>query len=98
MRRWQLPLSLWEPTEFQVEPTGSQEYDLFTSLMHIAVHLTDGVDQELDTALRLAGVWEHAWEVTGLSAEQCGDLGERVESQVDSVTQLMFPTSGSGMA
>lgn len=98
MRRWQLPQSLWEPTEFQVEPTGSQEYDLFTSLMHIAVHLTDGVDQELDTALRLAGVWAHAWEVTGLSAEQCGDLGERVESQVDSVTQLMFPPSGSGAA
>ena len=95
MRRWQLPQSLWEPTEFQVEPSGSQEYDLFTCLVHVAVHLADGVDQELDTALCLAGVWAHAWEVTGLSADQCGGLNERVESQVDSVTQLMFPAGDS---
>ena len=95
MRRWHLPQSLWEPTEFQVEPTGSQEYELFTSLVHIAIHLADGVDKDLDTAICLAGVWAHAWEVTGLSAEQCGDLSDRIESQVDSVTQLMFPPNGS---
>ena len=91
MRRWQLPQSLWEPTECHVEPTGSQDYELFTSLMHIAVHLTDGAEQDVDAMLRLAGVWEHAWEVTGLSADQCEELSVRVESQVDSVTQLMFP-------
>ena len=98
MRRWQLPQSLWEPTEFQVEPTGSQEYELFTSLVHIAIHLADGADKDLDTAICLAGVWAHAWEVTGLSAAQCGDLSERIESQVDSVTQLMFPAGESGAA
>jgi len=98
MRRWQLPQSLWEPTEFQVEPTGSQEYELFTSLVHIAIHLADGADKDLDTAICLAGVWAHAWEVTGLSAAQCGDLSERIESQVDSVTQLMFPAGESGVA
>ena len=98
MRRWQLPQSLWEPTECHVEPTGSQEYELFTCLMHIAVHLTDGVEQDVDAVLSLAGVWTHAWEVTGLSAEQCADLIERIESQVDSVTQLMFPVGDSGVA
>ena len=98
MRRWQLPQSLWEPTEFQVEPTGSQEYELFTSLVHIAIHIADGADKDLDTAICLAGVWAHAWEVTGLSAAQCGDLSERIESQVDSVTQLMFPAGESGVA
>jgi hypothetical protein len=93
-----LPQSLWEPTEFQVEPTGSQDYELFTSLVHIAIHLADGADKDLDTAICLAGVWAHAWEVTGLSAAQCGDLSERIESQVDSVTQLMFPAGESGVA
>jgi len=52
MRRWQLPQSLWEPTECHVEPTGSQEYELFTSLMHIAVHLTDGVEQDVSEGLK----------------------------------------------
>ena len=55
-------------------------------------------DKDLDTAICLAGVWAHAWEVTGLSAAQCGDLSERIESQVDSVTQLMFPAGESGVA
>lgn len=44
----------------------------------------------------LAGVWAHAWEVTGLSAAQCGYLGERIESQVDWATQLMFPAGDTG--
>ena len=91
MRQWQLPQSLWEPTEYHVEPTKSQEYELFTSLVHIAAHLTEGAEQEMGIEVALAGVWAHAWEVTGLSPEQCGGVSERVDAQVAAVMRLIFP-------
>ena len=91
MRQWHLPQSLCESTEYHIEPARSQEYELFTSLVHIAVHLAEGVDHELDAAIYLAGVRAQAWEVTGLVHEQCIQLSQRIESQVVSVTQLMFP-------
>jgi HD-like signal output (HDOD) protein len=92
MHQWQLPQSLWEPTEYQVEPAKSQEYDLFTCLVHIAAHLTDGAEHGLGVEVALAGVSEHAWQVTGLTAEQCAGIGDRVEVQVAAVMRLIFPS------
>jgi len=98
MRQWQLPQSIWEPTEYQVEPEKSQDYDVFTSLIHIAAHLTKGVDQGMSVEVALAGVLESAWQVTGLSPEQCADIDGRVEAQVAAVMRLMFPSSKTNAA
>lgn len=98
MRQWQLPQSIWEPTEYQVEPEKSQDYDVFTSLIHIAAHLTKGIDQGMSVEVALAGVLESAWQVTGLSPEQCADIDGRVEAQVAAVMRLMFPSSKTNAA
>lgn len=98
MRQWQLPQSIWEPTEYQAEPEKSQDYDVFTSLIHIAAHLTKGVDQGMSVEVALAGVLESAWQVTGLSPEQCADIDGRVEAQVAAVMRLMFPSSKTNAA
>ena len=98
MRQWQLPQSLWEPTEHHVEPTKSHEYELFTALVHIAAHLADGLEQEPGIELALAGVWAAAWEVTGLAPAQCVGLVERVDAQVADVMQLIFPSLHSSAA
>ncbi len=92
MRQWQLPQSLWEPAEYHVEPAKSQDYGVFTSLLHIATHLTDGVDRGVGLEVVLAGVLEHAWETTGLSPEQCADISDRVQVQVSAVMRLIFPS------
>jgi HD-like signal output (HDOD) protein len=98
MRQWQLPQTLWEPTEFQVEPTKSQEYGLFTSLVHVAAHMTEGIDQDLGIELALAGVWADAWQATGLSPEHCAGIIERVDAQAATVMRLIFPSLESSVA
>jgi HD-like signal output (HDOD) protein len=98
MRQWQLPQSLWEPTEYQVEPAKSQEYDLFTCLVHIAAHLTEGAEHGFGIEVALAGVLEHAWRVTGLTPGQCAVVVDRVEAQVAAVMRLIFPSFESDAA
>jgi len=98
MRQWQLPQSLWEPTEFHVEPDRSEEYELFTSLVHIAAHLVEGADENMGIEVALAGVWAHAWQVTGLSPDQCEEITDRVNSQVAAVMRLIFPSLESSVA
>jgi len=92
MRQWQLPQSLWEATEFHVDPAKSDEYQLFTSLVHIASILADAVDQDTDVGVAMGAVSAHAWEVTGLSAEQCAGTIRRYEVQAAAVMNLVFPT------
>ena len=98
MRQWQLPQSLWEPTEYQVEPAKSRDYGMFTSLIHIAAHLTEGADHGMSVAAALTGVLAHAWQVTGLSPEQCAVIGDRVEAQVAAVMRLIFPSLRTNVA
>jgi len=92
MRQWQLPPSLWEPTQCHIEPSKSHEYALFTSLVHIAAQLAEENDQEPGIEVTLAGVSAHAWEVTGLSPDQCAGIREKVDAQVTSVIRLIFPS------
>jgi len=64
MRQWQLPQTLWESTEFHVDPMKLQEYGLFASLVHIAAHLIESIDQNFSIEVALAGVWADAWQAT----------------------------------
>ncbi len=98
MHQWQLPQSLWEPTEHHIEPSKSQEYELFTSLIHIAAQLAEADGPELGIEVALAGVWPHAWEVTGLSPDQCAGIREKVEPQVAGVIRLIFPSLRNSVA
>lgn len=92
MRKWQLPQSLWEPTEYQVEPEKSHDYDIFTNVIHIAAHLTEGTDNGMGVDAALARVSGHAWQLTGLSPEQCAGIRNKVELQVAAVMHLIFPS------
>ena len=92
MRQWQLPRSLWEPTEYQIEPEKSEDYTMYTSLIHIAAHLTEGTDRGVELEAALSGVVQHAWQVTGLSSHQCVVISERVRPQVAAVMRLIFPS------
>ena len=94
MRQWQLSQSLWEPTQYHIEPAKSQEYELFTSLVHIAAQLTEAEDAAGESRVEaaLAGVRAHAWEVTRLSPDQCAGIRDKVDPQVAAVIRLIFPS------
>ncbi len=92
MRQWQLPQSLWEPTECQVDPIKSQRYEMFTSLIHIAAQMTEETDGQEDAEVARAKVAEYAWQVTGLSPEQCAGVSNRAKTQVAAVMRLIFPS------
>ncbi|MCU7931414.1 MAG: HDOD domain-containing protein [Candidatus Thiodiazotropha sp. (ex Codakia rugifera)] len=91
MRQWNLPRSLWEPTEFHVEPGVALEFPMITSLVHIAVMIADGMESEAGFESVLKKVDQHAWQTTGLHLEQCIDMPERVGGQLNAVMNLIFP-------
>ena len=91
VRHWQLPVSLSETIEFHVEPSKSTDYELFTSVVHIASLMTDADDQHIPLQEALARVSAYAWQATSLSVEDCEDIQPDIDSQVGGVMQLMFP-------
>lgn len=98
MRRLQLPRSLWEPAEFQLAPEKSQEYGMFTSLVHITACLLGGVERGLTVDEALDEVSEHAWRVCGLTRKQCARISDRVDPQVAAVMRLIFPALNASAA
>lgn len=95
MRHWKLPQSLWEPTEYQIEPEKAEESQLSASLIHIAAMMTEAADrgEQLDDAL--IRVSPLAWQVTGLSTDRCLDASQKVDAQVSGVMQLIFTSQKS---
>ena len=91
MRQWQLPRSLWEPTEFHIEPKSSGDYALFTALVHIAAVLADAPDRDQDIDSALETVSGIAWELTGLSPAECALVPHKAHPQVTGVMQLILP-------
>lgn len=92
MRHWQLPQSLWEPTECHPEPENSQQFELMSGIVHIAAAMTEAIEYGDPLEPALDHVAPIAWELTGLSAHQCIDAAMRIEPQVVTVVNLMFPT------
>lgn len=96
MRRWQLPQSLWEPAEYHIEPEKSQEFQLFSSLVHIAAQVTDAVDvavsdkNEPDKVI-FKSISSIAWQITNLTEQMCLDVMPNVDAQLNDVMHLIFP-------
>ena len=86
-----MPQSLWEPTEFHIEPKSSGDYALFTALVHIAAVLADAADRDQDIDSALEAVSATAWELSGLSPAECATVTHKAHSQVTGVMQLILP-------
>ena len=91
MRRWGLPKSLWESTEFHVEPGRATEYPIQTAIIHIATTLTAAAESSEEPDARMSEVDTTAWDVTELTPEQCIAVQKEVGRKVDSVINLFFP-------
>jgi len=91
MRRWRLPQSLREPIECHLEPERSKDYELFTCVLHIGTLLSDAAAHGKPLPQALDRVSPLAWEITGLSREQCLQIAARQEPQAAAVMRLIFP-------
>ncbi len=98
MRQWDLPQSLWEPTECHVEPATDQEYPLLTALVHLASLITDAaqVGDDISPAMSKASLL--AWQITGLTLDQCVAVPHKVDRQLASVVELIFPSGKRALA
>ncbi len=92
MRRWQLPQSLWEPTEYHVQPELSQEYQKISCLIHIASHISEPINQHKTIDSSLHQISPLAWQITGLNEQICQEIIPQVEAQIEDIMQMLFPT------
>ncbi len=92
MRGWQLPQNLWEPVEYHVEPERSQEYQMFSCLVHIAALMTEAYDRNEAIDSALSRVSPVVWQISGLSAERCLDIAPKIDALVGDVMHMFFPS------
>lgn len=91
MQGWSLPESLRETTMFHVEPENAKKYPLETALVHLSSLLTkadNGGGVFNEGALTAA---PPAWEITGLSPEDCTSLREKIVEETGEVMNIIFP-------
>lgn len=90
MRNWGLPQSLWEPIQYCVEPKMAEEYPLETAVVHIGSLLTRAGESEVDFDEGVFQVDPAAWDVTGLTAEQCLGLEKEADRQAEEIMGHLF--------
>jgi HD-like signal output (HDOD) protein len=90
MRQWSLPESLWETTMFHVEPEKAVKYPLETALVHLGALLTMAGEEAVFNEGALTAE-PTAWEVSGLTPEDCLSLSEQVEEEAKEVMSLILP-------
>lgn len=94
LQQWGLPGSLAEPVACHASPDRSTDYPLETSIVHLAAMLGDAGYGDRDGIEAFAArVHPCAWQVTGLTPEQCAGVIGDVERQLDDVMFLIFPGS-----
>lgn len=89
MKSWGLPQSLTVTTEFHIEPQKAVKYQLETAIIHLASLLCK-IDEENcfnEGALRVDPL---AWNITGLTPEQCLDIEHDAENEITAVMNLIF--------
>ena len=91
MRQWLLPVSLRESVEFHIEPEQSMSFQLETYVLHIAsqIALASGNDCEINSGI--AAFNNNAFEVTGLTIEQCLSVQQSTENDLMKVVSSIFP-------
>jgi len=90
MRQWGLPVSLWEPVQYHVEPQMAEEYPEETSLTHLSALFTGAIEDKENFN---EGIWQAdpaTWDATKLTAEQCQTIQGDAEKQVNEIMNAFF--------
>lgn len=90
MRKWDLPKSLQEITEFHVEPGKADGFKLETAIVHIASAITHNALSDIPVSADTLVVNPVCWDLTGLSIDDMADLKKEVDQQASSVMNMLF--------
>jgi HD-like signal output (HDOD) protein len=90
MTDWHLPDSLMIPIEFHPEPGIANQFESDTAVLHIANRL---VQADLEEGIFGEGAFlvdPEAWQMTGLSEEQCQHAKQTAAEQFSAVADSIF--------
>jgi len=90
MREWELPKSLQEITEFHVEPEKAGEFQLETTIIHIASAITQNSLAQIPISPDTLAINPACWQLTGLSVDDMPKIKKEVDEQVSAVMNLLF--------
>ncbi|MCK5517755.1 MAG: HDOD domain-containing protein, partial [Desulfobulbaceae bacterium] len=94
MKQWSLPESLQEATMFHVEPEKAEKYSIEAALVHLGSLLTKAAEKNevFNDGVLTADL--SAWEISGLSPEDCTSLYNQIEEDAQEAMRTIFPKKG----
>lgn len=91
LRNWSLPESLVEIIGCQNEPARSEQYQLETAILHIALAITRAALAEKSVESEVSQLDPVCWEITGLSADMMDMIKHDVDDQASQAMDILFP-------
>lgn len=91
MENWNLPESLVCTIRNHLQIDGDADYQLETSIAHIAAFFGDAYVAGVPLERALSRVDSNAWNITGLDIERCQASNAVIGEQLNSVVNLLFP-------
>lgn len=82
IEQWYLSETLKETTRYQVMPEKAEQFPLETALVHLAAMMTKADDGEGTFNEGALAVHPAAWQISGLSSEECTSLYEKIDKDV----------------
>ena len=91
LRKWKLPESLQESTEFHHNPGMAQRFPRDTALIHIADVVADALQYGSSGDPHVAPMDPQAWRLADLSDDTISTVISEVEQQFNSAMELFQP-------
>ncbi len=91
MAEWRLPESLRESVHYHPEPARAQNFQLETSILHIASRITDLAEAGVDPEEWPQLIDPYAWRTTGLSEDFIPIVIAEAEERTEETVELFFP-------
>lgn len=91
MRSWQLPPSLQESLEFQLEPGRAQDFALETAIVHTAGIITDAATAKEPPEPQALPIDPVALQITGLFPGRLQAIKYEADQQLAEAVSLIFP-------
>lgn len=88
MRNWKLPESYQETTTYHMEPRKAQNFQLETSIIHLARHISSVIVTSKDARFQ-EPIDSMVWSILGLSDEVITPVAEETNKLVLDVVHLI---------
>ena len=91
MGNWKLPDSLVQVIGNHLELRDGDDYELESSIVHLAALFGDAFSNNLALDDLLAHANRRVWDTTGLDTGRCEEVDQAVAEQLNAVVNMLFP-------